>query len=353
MAESQVYYIIGDDPNSRSNDMAATIDKLVGDQDKSLCVDNYDLGDADSEELRIQVIENVVNSLLSPPFLTPMRVVVLRDIGSATTEELTSLIEYLKDPTPSSFLVAVQGGGRISPTLTKAWKPVVTQIGTARESVGDLFKRITSEKKMTFEPGVREEIFKHYGEDGSKISDLIERLSNIYDSGSKLSLDQVIDYFGESGNVAFYELANKVVNGETTQALEICSRMLHSTSAQNAKPMHPLQIVALLASHFRKLALLDDKDIRNQGDAFTALGSKGNPYAAKMSWEQSRKLGSDAIVSAIEILGATDVMCKGANAVDAQIAIELGIISLCQICSSQTKQESKKIIEDFFENLYV
>ena len=353
MAESMVYYIIGEDPNSRSNDMSSTIDKLVGNQDKSLCVESFDLADADSEELRIQVIENAVNSLLSPPFLTPMRIVVIRDIGAASTEEVSSLIEYLKDPTPSSFLVVVQGGGRISPTLTKAWKPVVTQVGTARESVGDLFKRLANEKKLTFEPGERAEIFKHYGEDGSKISSLIERLSNIYNSGSKLSLAQVIDYFGESGNVAFYELANKVVNGESTQALEICSRMLHSTSAQNAKPMHPLQIVALLGSHFRKLALLDNQNIRNQNDAFAALGSKGNPYGAKMSWEQSKKLGSATILGCLEVLGALDVMSKGANAIDSQISIELGIISLCQICSSQSMQENSKIVETFLGNLYV
>lgn len=112
MAESMVYYIIGDDPNSRSNDMSSTIDKLVGNQDKSLCVESFDLADADSEELRIQVIENAVNSLLSPPFLTPMRIVVIRDIGAASTEEVSSLIEYLKDPTPSLFLVVVQGGGQ-------------------------------------------------------------------------------------------------------------------------------------------------------------------------------------------------------------------------------------------------
>ncbi len=353
MADSQVYYVIGDDPSSRSNDMAGVINKIVGDNDKSLCVDNFDLADADSEDLRIQVIENTVNALLSPPFLTPMRVVVLRDIGAASTDELSSLIEYLKSPTPSSFLVAVQGGGRISPTLTKAWKPIVTQVGSARESTSDLFKRLTLEKKISFEPGVREEIFKHYGEDGSKITAFIDRVSNIYDEGSKLSFEEIGDYLGETGNVAFYELANKIVEGEISQALEICSRMLNSTSAQNAKPMHPLQIVALLGSHFRKLALLDDKDIRNQNDAFVALGSKGNPYAARMSWEQSKRLGSDAIISALEILCAIDVMSKGANAIDPEIAIELGIISMCQVCSDRTKQENTKVVATFNENLYL
>src|SRR5690606_713836 len=146
------------------------------------------------------------------------------------------------------------------------------------------------------------------------------------------SLDDVGRYLGESGNVAIYELANEITSGSTRRALEIISRMLHSTSSANAKPMHPLQIIALLAGHFRKLGTLDDPSISNQADAHAALGGKGNPYGAKKSWEQARRLGSDTIRSCIDIIGTTDVMIKGANALDGAIAVELMAITLCDLC---------------------
>ena len=236
--------------------------------------------------------------------------------------------------------------------LTKVWKPLVEQIGTARESIADIYTRVTRESKISFEPGVREVIFSHCGEDSSKLTSLIERLVNVYGSNSKLNLDKVQNYLGETGNVAFYELANEICAGKTTKALEIASRMMHSTSDGNAKPMHPLQIISLLSSHFRKLATVDDSSIKNQNDAFSALGSKGNPYGAKKSWELARMLGSTAILSAIEVIGTLDVAVKGGIGIDAEMAIELGIVSLCQICDVHSGRDSGAIRNDFLTSLY-
>lgn len=350
---TSVYYIIGDDATTRSKDLSATVDELLGDEDRSLCVESFDLADADSDETKTAIIEAAVSSLSSPPFLTSQRIVVIRDIGAASSDSITSLVHYLENPSPSSTLVAVQGGGRISTVLTKAWKPMVEQRGTARESIADVFVRVTRENKLTFEPGVREVLFEHCGEDSSKLVGIIDRLVNVYGSGMKLSLENVTDYLGESGNVAFYELSNEVCAGHTTQSLEIVSRMLHSTSSANAKPMHPLQIISLLASHFRKLAIVDDPSIRNQNDAFAALGSKGNPYGAKKSWEQARMLGSHVILSCIDVLGCLDVSVKGANAIEAEISMELGIISLCKICDSRSEKEATQIRNDYMNSLYV
>lgn len=353
MSAKSVFYIIGEDASARLKDMAAVVDELLSGEDRSLCVESFDLADADSDELKTKTIEDAVNSLLSPPFLTSQRIVVIRDIGAASSEQVASLISYLENPSPTSKLVAVQGGGRISTALTKAWKTMVEQRGTARETISDVFTRVTRESKISFEPGVREIVFTHCGEDSSKLTSIIERLVSVYGTGSKLSLEQVNSYLGESGNVAFYELANLVCSGKTKQALEIVSRMMHSTSSANAKAMHPLQIVSLLSSHFRKLGLVDDPNIKNQNDAFVALGSKGNPYGAKKSWEQARMLGSTAILSCIELLGSLDIAVKGGNAIDAEIATELGIISLCQLCDIHSGRNAADICDDFINALYI
>ncbi|HMS25528.1 MAG TPA: hypothetical protein PKB15_07580 [Acidimicrobiia bacterium] len=353
MADKNVFYIIGDDATARSKDLSALVDELLGTEDRSLCVETFDLADADSDETKARFIEEAVNSLSSPPFLTSLRIVVIRDIGAATSDNVAPLISYLENPLPTSRLVAVQGGGRISTLLTKAWKPMVTQRGSARESIADLFTKLTRESTLTFEPGVRDAILAHCGEDSSKLSDMIERLVSVFGAGTKLSLDDVSSYLGESGNVAFYELANEVCSGQTKRALEVVSRMLHSTSAENAKPMHPLQVISLLANHFRKLATVDDPSIRSQNDAFVALGSKGNPYGAKKSWEQARALGSVAILSCIEILGSIDVAVKGGSALEAQVTMELGIISLCQICDTHSGRDAAQIRNDFISALYV
>lgn len=353
MTNKSVFYIVGEDASSRQKDMANVVDELLGDQDRSMCVESFDLADADSDETKNRIIQDAVNSLLSPPFLTPLRIVVIRDIGAATSDQVTSLVSYLENPSPTSKLVVVQGGGRISTLLTKAWKPMVEQRGTAREKIADVYVRITREARISFEPGVREAIFQHCGDESSKIISTIDRLVGVYGTGSKLSLAEVKPYLGESGNVAFYELANEVCAGKTKNALEIVSRMMHSTSSANAKPMHPLQVVSLLASHFRKLSFVDDPNIKSQDDAFIALGSKGKPYGAKKSWEQARMLGSEVILRCVELLGSLDVAIKGGSAIDAEIAIELGIVSLCQICDTNSGRDSQAVCNDFLDTLYI
>lgn len=348
--KGHVFYIIGDDTTSRINEANSLVDKILGEQDRSLCVETFDLADADTDELRTSIVESAVSSLISPPFLTPFRIVILREISSATNDNVVSLIQYLQDPVDTSYLIAVQGGGRISAQLTKAWKPLVTQIGSSNEKAVDVFSKAMKENNISFGPGVRDMVMQHFGEDATKINDFFRRLTSIYGGNVKLELEQIKDYLGESGNLAFYELANKVSAGDTKSSLEIVSRMMHTTSSSSAKPMHPLQIVSLLASHFRKLGTVDSPDVKNQNDAHRALGSKGSPYAAKMSLDLSRRLGTKAILECIELLGSLDVSIKGANAIDAEIAIEVGIVSLCQICSSGNLGSNRN---DLIENLYI
>jgi DNA polymerase III delta subunit len=351
-ASSHVIYIVGDEPSSRLQQLSAATDDILGNEDRTLALETFDLADTSTDEERTKVIEDAVYSLSSPPFLTSMRVVVIRDIGAATTDNVQSLITYLENPAPTSYLVAVQGGGRISTSLTKAWKAVVDQRGNARENATDVLARKAKELTLTFEPGVREEILKHCGEDSGKLVSMLDRLHNVFGPGSKLSHSDVAKYLGESGNVAMYELANEITSSNVARALDIVSRMMHSTSGASAKPMHPLQIVSLIANHFRKLSLLDDPSIRNQADAHSALGGKGNPFGAKKCWEQARRLGSPTIAACIETIGATDVIVKGANAIDGEIAIELLVISLCNLCE-QSDVNTAKVRNAYVNALYI
>jgi hypothetical protein len=49
-------------------------------------------------------------------------------------------------------------------------------------------------------------------------------------------------------------------------------------------------------------------------------------------------------------LGSIDVALKGANAIDAEVAIEIGVISLCQVCSGTSGAYNPN---SFTENLYI
>lgn len=342
-----IIYIIGDDAISRSKELSIVVDELAGDEDKSLLVDNFDLANCSTDEDRNEMISNVIYALQSPPFLTSKRIVVLRDVGAATSENCEPLIKYFEDISPTSYLVALQGGGRISVKLTKAWKPLVVQKGIARQAPDEILAQMMKAHSISFGPGVRDAILSHCAEDATKLTSLIDRLVAVYGDKQKLELDDVQDYFGESGNVAIYELANEICSGNVAKSLDILNRMLRTVSSDSGKSMHPLQVISLLANHFRKLATLDDPSISNQNDAHAALGSKGNPYGAKKNWELARRLGSKKLLSCLELMGTVDVAVKGATAIEGDVALELCIISLCEICEDPYSMASKSFSTHF------
>ena len=303
----RVFYIIGDDPIARIKESNVVVDEILGSNDRSLALESFDLSDSDSDDGRNEIIDRAITSLMSPPFLTEIRVIVIRDIGGATKENIDPLVKYFQDMTQTSYLVMVQGGGRILPTLTKAFKPISIQRGQQSEQIPEMYARLVRENKFKFEPGVRK--------------------------GAEISVKAISPFLGEAGTGPIYELANYICSGNSQSALETVSRLMNSTSITSIKAMHPLQIVSLLANHFRKLAILDSPDINNKDDAHLALGSKGKPYGSQKLWELSRRLGSKRILQSIIELGNADVSIKGETAIDGQIVIELLVISLCKICA--------------------
>ena len=328
-----VFYIIGDEQNARMKECNIVVDEILGEQDRSLALESFDLSDVSDEQGREQLIDAAISSLMSPPFLTDCRVVIIRDIGAATKENIEPLVKYFANPTETSHLIMIQGGGRILPTLTKAFKPISVQRGQQSEQIPDLYARLMRENGFKFEAGVREAIFSRVANDNSKLEAIFSRLVSTFGTGSKISVEDVSPFLGEAGVGPIYELANHICNGETQQSLEIVSRLMNSTSISSAKPMHALQIVSLLANHFRKLAILDSPDIRNKNDAHLALGSKGNPWGSQKSWELSRRLGSKRLLKAMVEISNADTSLKGDTAIEGQIIVELLIITLCKLCA--------------------
>ena len=100
MTEPPVHLLKGDDDVLREQAVVALVDRLVGDGDRSLLVE--ELAGPDYE------IGAAVDAAQTPPFLTDHRVVVVRHLNRvAKADGLSSIIDYLADPLPSTRLVLV------------------------------------------------------------------------------------------------------------------------------------------------------------------------------------------------------------------------------------------------------
>ena len=114
MVALTVHLLTGDDESILRTNVHDLVARLVGDGDRSLMVDEFD---GEEYELR-----EAVDAAQTMPFLTDKRVVIARDVGRFTADEITPLLGYLDNPLDSTDLVLVAGGGRIAKKLTDGVK---------------------------------------------------------------------------------------------------------------------------------------------------------------------------------------------------------------------------------------
>ncbi len=106
MAEPLAWLVDGEDTSLVGNEVRRLVGELAGDH-ADLSVEDFWGDDVD--------FDAVASACVTPPFLVDRRVVVLRDAGRFSTEELAPLLAYLDDPMATTALVVAAGGGRLAP----------------------------------------------------------------------------------------------------------------------------------------------------------------------------------------------------------------------------------------------
>lgn len=265
-------------------------------------------------EGREAAIAAVLNAAESPPFMTEHRVVVVRDTGALTAGDVDGLLRYLDDPLDTTVLVFVAGGGTIPPSLTKKLKEVgADERAPKSEKTADVLIGEAHEAGLLLTADAAKLIGSHLGEDAGRVAALVDVLDAAFGAGVQLTVDDVSPYLGETGGVPSYQLTNAIESANPAGALEILHRLLTVTTPQQPKPMHPLQVVAMLTGYFRRVLRLDDPAIRSSADAIAALGGKVKEFPARKALDQARALGADGIRQAFDALYQADLDLKGAR----------------------------------------
>ncbi|MFZ4515519.1 MAG: DNA polymerase III subunit delta [Acidimicrobiia bacterium] len=332
---TNLYLVRGDDPLLRADALRELVDEVLAGQDRSLAVEEFAIpGRADGDEEvggaagRAAVLASAIDAAQSPPFMTDRRVVIIREIGACSASDVVPLVAYLDDPMPTTVMILVAGGGRLAPGITKACKASGEERGPVTEDVASVLSERASAAGIRLAPDALRAVTEHLGSDAGRVPQIVELLASTYGEGARLSEADVLPYLGEAGSIPVYELANAVEAGDVAGALTVLDRMLTVTSMQQPKPMHPLQVLAMLHNQVRRLALLDDPSIRTDAQAVEALGGKVKPYPAKKALATSRKWGSERIRQAYDALADADLALKGASAMPERTVVEILVARL-------------------------
>ncbi len=274
----QTHLVKADDPILRDREVERLVSDLLEGEDRLLALEDQTVpgrgraggdestaGEVD-EVVEAPVMRAVFTALQSPPFMTTRRIVVVRDIGNVASQYAGALAEHVKDPVGGVYLVLVSGGGKTPAAIDKAVKAAgVPTVGPASESTADVLAAALRGAKLKLTGPTSARVVEHLGGDAGRVPELVELLHSTYGDRAALDLDDVEPYLGEVGTVAWWDLANSIDRGDVPGALEVLHRLLRATSAKQPKVVHPLQVMATLASHYQKLLRLDDPAIANEG----------------------------------------------------------------------------------------
>jgi DNA polymerase-3 subunit delta len=313
-----VVLIKGDDPSLTAEAVRAATDAGLAGDDRGLALEEVAGDDA--------TVGAVVDAAMTPPFLTARRVIVVRDIGQWTTEQLAPLIDYLGDPLPTTSLVLVAGGGQTSQRLLNAVKKAGQVIdagaptGRARTSwVTDRLKAAP----VRFDAAAGARLAEHLGEDLGRLAPIIATLLSAYGEGARVGVSELEPFLGGAGGVAPWDLTDAIDSGDTAGALSALGRM---------GDRHPLVVLATLHRHYAALLRLDGSGITSEGEAAAAVGMA--PFPAKKAMVQANRLGSANVARAIRLVAGADLDLRGMKDWPDGLVLEVLVARLSRLAGS-------------------
>jgi DNA polymerase-3 subunit delta len=315
---SLAYLVRGDDPSLVAQEVRALLADVVGDRDHTLVVE--EIGGAPGDELDVGAI---VDACLTPPFLIDLRVVVVRDAGRLLTADVPRLVEVVEKPLPTAVLILVAGGGTVPAPLIRAIGAHGEVVDVSTSKAGDRKAWLSEHLRSApvhLDRGASELLADHVGEDLGRVEGLLSALSAAYGEGASVTAEDLEPYLGEAGNLPRYALTDAIDRGEPRTALRVLHRLF------DAGGLAPMQILATLHGHFANMLALDGADVAGERDAAAVLGTA--PFVAKKALEQSRRLGGEKIATAIKMIAAADLDCRGVSGLEPQVVIEILVARL-------------------------
>jgi DNA polymerase III subunit delta len=318
-----VWLVTGDDASLVTEAVAGVVSELVGKAERSLVLEDFS-----GEELELGA---VVDACQTPPFLADRRVVVVRDAGRFTADQLQRLVSYLEHPMPTTKLVVAGGGGQLPSRFVTALKqsPVVKVISTdvsSREAHGWVTDRL-AHAPVRLAPAAAALVEAHLGEDLSRLSSLLAVLETAYGPGARIGPNELAPYLGQAGSVPPWDLTDAIDRGDPDQALQLLHRLT------DAGGRHPLVVLAILQRHFGNILRAQSPSITSEAQAAEAIGiPKGrSTFPARKALDAARRLGPAGSGDAIIALADAELALKGKLDWDGELVLEVLVARLCRL----------------------
>jgi DNA polymerase III subunit delta len=320
------WLVTGEDASLVTEVVGNLVSELVGKAERSLVLEDFS-----GEELELGA---VVDACQTPPFLADRRVVVVRDAGRFTSDQLQPLLSYLERPLATTRLIVAGGGGQLPLKFVNAFKklPAATVVSAdigSKEAHGWLTDRL-AHAPVKLAPAAASAVESHLGEDLNRLSALLSTLETAYGRGARIGPDELAPYLGQPGSVPPWDMTDAIDRGNTDLSLQL----LHRLTEAGAR--HPLVVLSILQRHFGNILRVQSPSIASEAQAAEALGiTKGrSTFPARKALDAARRLGARGAGDAIIALADAELAIKGKLDWEPELVLEVLVARLCRLSRS-------------------
>jgi DNA polymerase-3 subunit delta len=331
-----VFLVKGGDPVLVGDAVVRLVDSLVGDQDRSLMVEELDASRWDTDR-GDRTIAPLVDAAQTPPFLTDRRIVVGRQLGAFTkADDVGPLLDYLAQPLDTTSLVLVwephpngqiKSGAapkKVLDGVKKAGGLVVdTSAGARAPQRAEWLDEQLAQAGLRLTPAARKRLLAWAGEEPGKITGVLATLSGAAGADAKVDVGDLEPFLGTEGDATPWVLTDALDAGDVDTALAALQRMLGAGR-------HPLAIMATLQNHYGRMLALDGADVSGDKQAAELLGIAAgkSTYPAKKALDAGLRLGSARVREFIGLLARADLDLRGAKAWPGDLVMDVLVARL-------------------------
>lgn len=325
-------FLVTGDPSTISLELTAVLDRLVGDEERSMLVEEFDCAESEFSPGAI------VDALTTLPLFSSRRIVVARNAHELVAAQIDAVVAGLESKIPEVDVVLTVVG-RPAKALTDACKKIGAEtvgavaVSRTKDRI-DLVESRLVEAGFTYSTDAARLVASWFGGDTTRIAGLISTLRSAYGEGAKLSRADVEAFLGEAGSVAPWDLTDAIDRGDVDGSLKMLHRLM------GAGGSHPLQILALLSNRYAQMMKLDGRSVRSAADAVEVLG--GKEFTAKKVLEQYQRLGSGGVARAVSLIAGADIDLRGAKDWDNETVVEVLVARLAALGGGAARTTSRR-----------
>jgi DNA polymerase-3 subunit delta len=269
-----------------------------------------------AKEVPLARIIDAANTL---PAFAPTRLVLVKEAEAlADLDDLGPLTRYVASPSPSTVLVLVASEKFDARTrFYKALERQTTAVRFSKPSERDLPRVIEDRARragLTLDAEAVRALADGVGCDVGAVVAALEKLALYVGDRRRVARADVEELVVPAKEESIFDFADAVGTRDAPRALALLHGMLVISKA------HPLQLLGLLAGHWRKLATVRALvDARAGEDAFSAALPRLPPFVVQKLRQQASRQSAAELVNGLEAIQETDKALKGGRLADTRV----------------------------------